>query len=169
MNMVLLIAGTSIQKVLGVLTADGSGLPAVLEALNIQQGLNVPRIAAQQILAQSVPPDFAEHSTIINYPLVYVYCTKVVNQLLEKFRTFSGNAQVVVEARASQDRLDQLETNLQAYTDAITQVLDTNRGDWGDGVFFAGGYEVTFGGVKHGGRNFLQIAKVAFDLEISAG
>ena len=52
---------------------------------------------------------------------------------------------------------------------AITQVLDNSRGDWGDGVFFAGGYEVAFGGIKHGGRNFLQIAKVAFVLEISAG
>jgi hypothetical protein len=55
------------------------------------------------------------------------------------------------------------------YVDAITQVLDKSRGDWGDGVFFDGGYEVTFGGVKHGGRNFLQIAKVVFALEISAG
>jgi hypothetical protein len=76
---------------------------------------------------------------------------------------------MVVEARVSQDRLDQLETNLQAYIDAITQVLDNSRGDWGDGVFYDGGYEVAFGGVKHGGRNFLQVAKVSFVLEISAG
>jgi hypothetical protein len=76
---------------------------------------------------------------------------------------------MVIEARVSQDRLDQIETNLQAYMDAITQVLDNSRGDLGAGIFFAGKYEVTFGGVKHGGRNFLQIAKVAFALEISAG
>jgi hypothetical protein len=164
----LLIAGTSTQKVLGVLTA-GSGLPAAVEALNVQQGLTLPRFAVQQIIAQNVAPELAELSTISHYPLVYVYCNKVVNQLLEKFRTFSGNAQMVVEARVSQDRLDQIETNLQAYVDAITQVLDNSRGDWGDGIFFDGGYEVTFGGVKHGGRNFLQIAKVAFELEISAG
>jgi hypothetical protein len=58
---------------------------------------------------------------------------------------------------------------LQAYVDAITQVLDNSRGDLGDGTFFDGGYEVTFGGVKHGGRHFLQIAKVLFVLEVSAG
>jgi hypothetical protein len=164
----LLIAGTSTQKVLGVLAA-GSGLPAALEALSVQQGLTLPRIAAQQIIAQNVTPEVSDLSTVNNYPLVYVYCTKVINELREKFRTFSGEAQMVVEARVSQDRLDQIETNLQAYADAITQVLDNSRGDWGGGIFFDGGYEVTFGGVKHGGRNFLQIAKVAFVLEISAG
>jgi hypothetical protein len=164
----LLIAGTSTQKVLGVLAA-GSGLPAALEALSVQQGLTLPKITAQQIIAQNVPPEVSDLSTVDNYPLVYVYCTKVVNQLREKFRTFSGDAQMVVEARVSQDRLDQIETNLQGYADAITQVLDNSRGDWGAGIFFDGEYEVTFGGVKHGGRNFLQIAKVAFVLEISAG
>jgi hypothetical protein len=162
----LLIAGT--QKVLGVLAAGG-GLTAVLEAMRVQQGLSLPRITAQQIIAQNMTPEVSALSTVDNYPLVYVYCTKVINQLREKFRMFSGEAQMVVEARVSQDRLDQIETNLQAYADAITQVLDINRGDWGDGIVFAGEYEVTFGGVKHGGRNFLQIAKVAFPLEISAG
>jgi len=164
----LLIAGTSTQKVLGVLAA-GSGLAAALEALNIQQGLTLPQIGPQQIIAQNVTPEVSDLSTVDNYPLVYVYCTKVINQLREKFRLFSGEAQMIVEARVSQNRLDSIETNLQAYMDAITQVLDNSRGDWGDGIFFDGGYAVTFGGVKHGGRNFLQIAKVAFVLEISAG
>ena len=164
----LLLAGTSTQKVVELLAA-GSGLPAALEALKVQQGLILPWITAQQIIAQNVTPEVSGLSTVDNYPLVYVYCTKVVNSLREKFRTFSGEAQMVVEARVSQDRLDQIETNLQAYMDAITQVLDNSRGDLGAGIFFAGKYEVTFGGVKHGGRNFLQIAKVVFVLEISAG
>jgi hypothetical protein len=164
----LLIAGTSTQKVVEVLAAGG-GLGAALEALNVQQGLTLPQITAQQIIAQNVTPEVSDLSTVDNYPLVYVYCTKVINLLREKFRTFSGEAQMVVEARVSQDRLDLIESNLQAYMDAITQVLNNSRGDWGDGIFFDGGYAVTFGGVKHGGRNFLQIAKVAFVLEISAG
>ena len=164
----LQIAGSSTQKVWGVLSAVG-GLPAAVEALVIQQGMKLTAITPQQIIAQNVPPDLSEQSTPNNYPLVYVYCNKVINQLLEKFRTFSGVAQMVVEARVSQDRIDQIECNLQAYVDAITQVLGNNRGDLGGGTYFDGGYEVTFGGVKHGGRNFLQIAKVAFDLEISAG
>ncbi|MGP0076024.1 MAG: hypothetical protein ACLPWF_29245 [Bryobacteraceae bacterium] len=164
----LQIAGSSTQKVMGVLAGD-DGLAAAVEALVQQQGIMLPGIAQQQIIAQNVAADISEQSTTSKYPLIYVYCTKVVNELREKFRMFSGDAQMVVEARVSQDRLDQIETNLQAYMDAITQVLDNSRGDWGDGVFFDGGYEVTFGGVKHGGRNFLQIAKVSFVLEISAG
>jgi hypothetical protein len=163
----LQIAGPSTQKVLGVLAAP-DGLPAAVEALNLQQGLRLAAISSQQIIAQNVTPDVSEQSTANHYPLVYVYCNKVANLLREKFRTFSGETQMVVEARVSQDRLDQIESNLQAYVDAITQVLGNSRGDWGDGVFFGGGYEVVFGGVKHGGRNFLQIAKVSFVLEISA-
>jgi hypothetical protein len=164
----LQIAGSSAQKVLDYLAADG-GLQAAVEALVLQQGMALPAIEPQQIIAQNVTPDISEQSTANKYPLVYVYCAKVVNELREKFRTFSGNAQMVVEVRVSQDRLDQIETNLQAYVDAVTQVMDNSRGDWGDGVFFPGEYEVTFGGVKHGGNNFLQIAKVSFVLEISAG
>ena len=164
----LLIAGSSAQKVLGVLTADG-GVADALEALVTQTGVALPAIAMQQIMVQNVTPEISDLSTVEKYPLVYVYCSKVINELREKFRSFSGAAQMIVEIRVSQDRLDQIETNLQAYADAITQVLENSRGDWGDGFFFDGEYEITFGGVKHGGRNFLQTAKVAFDLEISAG
>lgn len=163
----LQIAGTSTQKVMSVLAAD-DGLPAAVEAL-VQQGVGLAAIAAEQILARNVAAEIAEQSTASKYPLVYVYCSRVLNENREKFRAFSGEAQMTVEMRVSQDRIDQIETNVQAYVDAITEVLNDSRGDWGDGVFFDGGYEVTFGGVKHGGRNFLQIAKVAFVLEISAG
>jgi hypothetical protein len=163
----LQIAETSTQKLMSVLAAD-NGLPAAVEAL-VQQGVGLAAIASEQILAGNVAPEIAEQSTANTYPLVYVYCSRVLNENREKFRTFSGEAQMTVEMRVSQDRIDQIETNLQAYVDAITEVLSDSRGDWGDGVFFDGGYEVAFGGVKHGGRNFLQIAKIAFALEISAG
>ena len=40
-------------------------------------------------------------------------------------------------------------------------------GDWGQGMFFAGGYEVAFEPVRHGGKNFLQVAKVSFEVDLS--
>ncbi len=46
--------------------------------------------------------------------------------------------------------------------DAVTRVLDQNRGSWGEGAFFSGKYEVAIDPVKHGGRNFLQVAKGCF-------
>ncbi len=48
---------------------------------------------------------------------------------------------------------------LELHVEAVTNVLDSQRGDWGGGMFFAGGYEVTFGGTKHGGKNFIQERK----------
>jgi hypothetical protein len=160
------IAGVTTKKVMKLL-ATGNGVPAAVAAMTSGTGLAVPPITATQIIAQNVAPDVAEQSVVSKYPLIYVYCNKMVNELKEKFRRFSGDAQMVAEVRVSQDRLDDIETNLQVYLDAVTLVLDNNRGDWGDGVVYGGGYEVTFGGVKHGGRNFIQIAKVSFAVDIS--
>ncbi len=58
----LQIAGSSTQKVLGVLAAGG-GLPAAVEALVVQQGMTLPAITPQQIIAQNVTPDISEQST----------------------------------------------------------------------------------------------------------
>jgi len=160
------IAGITTRKAIAVLVAQG-GIPDTVDALSAQQELILPAFLAQQIIPQNVAPELAERSASGKYPLVYVYCSKIVNQLREKFRKFSGTAQMMVEARVSLDRLEEMESHVQFYADAIAQVLDNNRGDWGDGVFYGGGYEVTFGGVKHGGRNFIQTAKVSFNLEIS--
>lgn len=147
--------------------AASEGIPEAVLALRAERNLSLPAIEAPQIIAQNVAPDVSERSTAAKYPLLFVYCSRIVNRLREKFRTFSGDAEMVIEARVSQDRLDDMEAHVEFYIDAILRVLDNNRGDWGDGVFYAGGYEVAFGGVKHGGRNFLQIAKVSLVLEIS--
>lgn len=151
---------------MAVLVASG-GVPETVAALAAEQASPLAAIAAHQVIAQNVAAELVERSTVTKYPIVCVYCNKIANVLREKFRTFSGDADMVIEARVSQDRLDNMESSTQLYVDAITQVLDSNRGDWGDGVFYSGGYEVSFGGVKQGGRNFIQIAKVTFALEIS--
>jgi hypothetical protein len=160
------IATMTTSKLMGILTGI-EGVPAAVAALSQAQNLSLAAVSAAQIIAQNVAPDLSERSTVSSYPLVYVYCSKVVNQLREKFRTFSGDAEMVIETRISQDRLDGMQTNLNSYVDAVTQVLDSNRGDWGDGVFYAGGYEITYGGVKHGGRNFLQLGKISLVTQIS--
>ena len=119
------------------------------------------------IRAQNVAADLAELGEIVRYPAIQVYCEKVVNSLTEKFRTFSGTAQMAAEVRHSQDRLQGLQEGLEQYADALTQVLDGNRGDWGSGMFYAGGYQVAYGAVKHGGKNYIQVAKVTFEIGVS--
>jgi hypothetical protein len=99
--------------------------------------------------------------------MLQVYCEKVSNLLEEKFRTFSGKAQMAVEIRHSQDRIDGLERALGYYADAMMQVLDFSRGDFGEGMYYAGGYQVVFSAVKHGGKNFVQSAKVSFEIGVS--
>ncbi len=124
-------------------------------------------VSPHQVLAQNVAFELAERTAGVKYPAFYVYCEKITNQLREKFRAFSGKAHMVIDVRVSKDRLEHVEEELQSYSEAVTRVLDSHRGNWEQGVFFGGGYEVTFGPVKHGGRNYIQTAKVMFDLDVS--
>jgi hypothetical protein len=63
--------------------------------------------------------------------------------------------------------LEGLQDGLETYTDAVRQVLETSRGDWGDGMFYSGEYQASFGPVKHGGKNFIQTAKITFEVGVS--
>jgi hypothetical protein len=153
-------------QVISLLTAP-HGLNACVATLAQAQNITLAPVGQDQILAQNVPVEIAERSTDVKYPSVSVYCEKIANQLKEKFRTFSGKAVVTIEVRVSQDRLQGIEEQMQMYLDAATQVLDQNRGDWGEGMYYTGGYEATLGAVKHGGQNLVQIAKVTFDVRVS--
>jgi hypothetical protein len=90
-----------------------------------------------------------------------------VNNLREKFRSFSGTVEIAIEVRHSQDRLEGMEEAIEAQTDAVTTALAASRGDWGDGMYYAGGYEVSFGRVARGGKNYTQVAKVTFEIGVS--
>ena len=144
-------------------TGVNTGLAALM------QGGSVPAspLEAAQVRSQNVAADVAERSAAVQYPAVNVYCEKIVNSLQEKFRTFSGTVQMAMELRHSQDRLDGLQNALETYTDALTQVLNGGRGDWGDGMFYGGAYAVSFGPVKKGGKNYIQVAKVTFEIGVS--
>jgi len=116
---------------------------------------------------QNVSFELSERALVVKYPAVYVYADRVQNLLIEKFRKFSGKVRTIAEVRVSQDRLEGIEEQLRLYVDAVTQVLDVNRGTWGEGAFFTGGYDVTIDPVRQGGRKFMQIAKVTFEVDIS--
>jgi hypothetical protein len=143
----------------GLMTSD-TGIDSYLSEDNDPAGVITANI-------QNATPELAEHAQSIVYPAVYVYCEKLSNLLTEKFAAFSGKARLAIEIRCSKDRLGGLERQLERYADAACEVLDNSRGSWQDGGFYAGGYEVTYGTVKHGGKNFLQIAKITFDVEVS--
>jgi hypothetical protein len=153
------------SKVIAKMTAPG--VSAELAAL-AQPGWAAAALwHASQVRAQNAAADLVERSSGMQYPAANVYCEKLVNKLTEKFRKFSGTAQMAIEIRHSQDRLEGLQDGLELYTDAVAQTLDASRGDWGDGMFFAGAYEVSFGAAKHGGKNFVQPARITFDIQVS--
>jgi len=156
------------QKLVEFLTATDSGLGPAVDNLATEAGIDLPAIPPQNVIGQNVPVALMEKSTAVKYPVVHVYCDRAQNLLTEKFRTFSGKVRTVAEVRMSQDRIEGLEDLVRLYVDAVTQVLDANRGSWGQGMFFTGGYEVKFDPVQHGGRNFLQVAKVTFEVDLSS-
>jgi hypothetical protein len=154
------------SRVREIMTA-ATGLPYAVSAIAERDRVELPRIDASQVVAQNVANATAERSAGVTYPAVYTYCEGLENLQKEKFRTFSGKAYMVVEVRVTHDRLERVSKNLEYYTGAVTEVLDANRGDWGAGMFYTGGYKVEFGPIKHGGKNFLQTAKILFEVEVS--
>jgi hypothetical protein len=160
------IGALATQAVVNLLNAN-TGLSFTMSSLTAQESVELPAINAGQVLAQNIAADVAERTTGVAYPAMYVYCEGLSNQLTEKFRTFSGKAKMAMEVRATHDAPDRLGSDLQLYASAAAGVLDSNRGDWGNGMFYAGGYDVEFGPVKRGGKNFLQSAKVSFEVDVS--
>lgn len=160
------IADAATGKALALLSAP-AGINAQLAAMTDGTGGLAPAVSARQMMPQNVAIDLAERSSEVLYPAVQVYCERLSNTQREKFRTFSGKAHMAVEVRHSQDRLEGIEGRLRGYAEAVTRVLEGSLGDWGAGMFYGGGYEVAFGAVKRGGRNFVQVAKVTFEVEVS--
>lgn len=150
---------------------DNGGITAINRAvatLALDSGIALASIPTSSVVMQNMSIEIFERSSVVKYPVIQIYSDRVRNLLTEKFRTFSGKIRTVAEVRVSRDRIEGLEDQLRLYVDAVTQILDSNRGSWGQGSFYAGSYEVAFDPVKQGGKNFLQVAKVTFEVDMSA-
>lgn len=143
-----------------------SGIGLYLEAAGAAASVSVGPMLPEQVVEGQMNVEIAEKMPV-RYPQVYVYCERLTNSLKEKFRTFSGSARMVVETRVSHDRAEAVEGHLQTLVDSVTAVLGAARGEWREGMYYAGGYEVTYAAVKAGGRQYVKAAKISFDVEIS--
>lgn len=159
------ISSSVTSYLFGLLTSD-TGVNNAL-ALEAAENGSEFQLEIRSVNSHNSSPDLVDRTSPSQYPALFLYCDKLTNTLREKFRTFSGKARMTVEIRCSQDNLRGLERTLEVCTDAVCLVLDSARGTWQDGAFYAGGYEVVYGAIKQGGRNFLQIAKVSFEVDIS--
>ncbi len=161
------LTGDLTDALLLKLRSAGDGVSVRVGAIQSADSDTAGAPGIRVVLALNATVDISEKAGHAQYPALLVYCDKLSNSMKEKFRQFSGKAHMVVEVRHSQDRLDGLEANTQLYVDAVCALLDDARGDWGGGAFYAGGYEVAYEQIARGGKNFLQRAKVGFDVEVS--
>ena len=160
------ISGMLTSRMAEMLASSSDGIDVRVAAIQDGAGFFEAE-PIREISTQNASVENTERSGRARYPALCVYCEKLSNTMREKFRTFSGKASIVVEVRQSQDHLDHIESRLQVYVDAVCALLDDSRGDWTGGAFYAGGYEVTYEAVGRGGKNFLQKAKVKFEVEVS--
>jgi|YelNatPaOPRAMG01_1025707.scaffolds.fasta_scaffold01401_2 hypothetical protein len=161
------VASIAIQKAVDILAAE-EGLGPALERIAREEGETPPTLESGQVMATAASVELLEAQGRVRYPYLQVNCERVINGMREKFRRFSGTVRIGVEARCSSERLASAEREARWLADALAEVLDHNRGDWGDGFYYGGGYEITFGATRTGGRNFVQTAKVAFEVSVAA-
>jgi hypothetical protein len=156
----------AVEELTEALKAEG-GLERLCADLANAAGVELVCIDASRVADSHIAAELAEKGAGVKYPMAYVYCDRVTNSLTEKFRTFSGTADLSIEIRISHDHAEQLQQQLHVYIDAVTKVIDTKRGQWSGGVFYTGGYEVSISPVKRGGKNYLQTARVKLQVHAS--
>jgi hypothetical protein len=144
-----------------------TGLDAEVAAMEENLGYTLPSIPASQIILSSADADITDRRREISYPRIAIYTDRVVNNLKEKFRTLSGSVSVTMAIAASADLVEQVEQWLHFYIEAVTNVLRRNVGDWGNGIFFPGTYDVQIQPPKPGGSGFVQSANIICTLSVS--
>lgn len=154
------------QKVSNLLT-NGDALQQEISAIAASSQMNVPPIPSNQVVLTSVTPDIGDKNFQLTYPRICLYSTVVRNTHIEKFRSLSGTVSVTAEVWASANLLQDTDQWIHFYVEAMTNILRQNIGDWGDGIFFSGVYDVQFQQPKAGGLGFVESAKVTCTLNIS--
>jgi hypothetical protein len=154
------------QKLSGLLT-NGDALQQQLSNLASVCNVNVPVIPSAQVTLSSASPDTADLKLQLTYPRICLYSSGLKNTQAEKFRSFSGSVSVTAEIWASGNLASDTDQWIHFYVEGVTQILNQNIGDWGDGLFFSGAYDVQLQAPKAGGFGYVESAKVTCSLNVS--
>ncbi len=146
------------------LLRSADALTKILEAANSEFNLKVPLIRSQNIVLSAASAELGDRNVQLTYPRVCLFSTGTKNSREEKYRAFSGTVSVIAEILASGNLVNETDEWVHYYAEAVTGLLRENAGDWGDGIFFGGVYEVSFQAPKVGGLGFVQAARVSFNL-----
>jgi hypothetical protein len=154
------------QKVLNLLSGS-NGLQQQINALSVASNIQMPPITSTQIVLSSANPDIGDRNMQLSYPRICLYSSALKNTQNEKFRSLSGTVSVIAEIWASGNLVDDTDQWIHFYVEAMTMILRQNIGDWGDGFFFSGVYDVRFQPPKAGGLGFVESASITCTLNIS--
>lgn len=154
------------QKLSDLLTT-GNALQQQISAVSSAANAAVPLITAAQVALSSTVSDMGDEDLQLTYPRACLYTAAVRNTRVEKFRSLSGTIVVVAEIWASGNLLTETDQWIHYYVEAVTNVLRHNIGDWGDGIFFSGAYDVQLQSPKAGGIGYVESAKVNAVLNVS--
>lgn len=154
------------QKVANLLV-QGDALAQRIAAIAAAANLSIPAIDSTQVVISAVTPDVGDRDVQMSYPRVCLYSNLVKNAQSEKFRSFSGAVGVVAETWASANLVTQADQWIHYYVEAITSILRSSIGDWGDNMFFCGRYDVKFQPPKAGGLGFVESAAIACSIDVS--
>ena len=145
----------------------GQALASQIAALAAAANVAVPAIEPQQVVLSSASPDIGDKDVQMTYPRVCLYSAGLKNTQAEKFRTFSGSMALIADVWASSNLATESDLWIHYYVSAVSAVLSANKGDWGNGLFFSGLYDVQFQPPKSGGLGFVQTARITFHLTVS--
>ncbi|MBV9301371.1 MAG: hypothetical protein JOY62_18685 [Acidobacteriaceae bacterium] len=154
------------QKVSDLLT-NANALSQQINAIATSSNVTLPVISPDQIVLSSASADMADKDLQFTYPRISIYCAGLKNTQIEKFRSLSGTISVTVELWASSNLLQETDQWIHFYVEAMTDILRQNIGDWGDGIFFSGVYDVSFQAPRVGGLGYSGSAKVTCNLNVS--
>lgn len=154
------------QKVSDLLTT-GNALQQQISTVSSSANTIVPPITAAQVVLSSTVPTMGDKDLQLTYPRICLYTANVKNTQVEKFRSLSGTVSVIAELWASGDLVSQTDQWIHYYVEAMTDILRQNIGDWGDGFFFSGEYDVQLHSPKAGGLGYVELATVTCVLNVS--
>lgn len=156
----------SAQKIRDLLTT-GDALQQAVNDLASACSVSIPPLVSTQVTLSSANSDIADMNLQLTYPRICIYSNSVKNTQVEKFRSFSGTVMAIIEIFTSGDLATDADQWIHFYVEGVSQILRQNIGDWGNGLFFSGMYDVQIQPPKAGGFGFVESAKVSCGVSVS--
>ena len=160
---ITILAASQAQSLL----SSNGALGQQIQALGTAAGVVVPTITPSQVVLSSAGPDIGDKDVQLTYPRVCLYSTGLKNTQVEKYRSLSGSLSVVADVWASAALVSDSDAWIHYYFAAVASVFSANIGDWGNGIFFPGLYDVEFQAPKAGGLGFVQSVRITLHLIVS--